>query len=150
MKAIKVMGTIDEQGQLALDSPLTVEKPSCVEVIVLIPEDAATEADINLKEAILNDIRIVTVIFDSCYSGGATRGDGAIRGSRDGKPDTRKRPKDSAVTEEREELLKNWRTLTQKSKESWQTSIKRDYVFLGACRPHELERFILYNQKKTL
>jgi hypothetical protein len=55
MKAIKVMGTVNEQGQLALDSPLTIEKPSRVEVIVLIPE---AEEDIQTKEAILNDFRI--------------------------------------------------------------------------------------------
>lgn len=43
MKAIKVMGKVNEQGQLALDSPLTIEKLSRVEVIVLIPEDTETE-----------------------------------------------------------------------------------------------------------
>jgi uncharacterized caspase-like protein len=40
---------------------------------------------------------IVTVIFDSCHSGGATRGDGEIRGSRNGEPDTKDRPTDSTV-----------------------------------------------------
>ncbi len=57
MKAIKVMGTVDEQGQLALDSPLTIKKPSLVEVIVLIPEDTETEENQTKKE-ILNDFRI--------------------------------------------------------------------------------------------
>ena len=57
MKAIKVMGTVDEQGQLALDSPLTIKKPSRVEVIVLIPEDTETEEN-QTKEEILNDFRI--------------------------------------------------------------------------------------------
>ena len=57
MKAIKVMGTVDEQGQLALDSPLTVERQSRVEVIVLVPEDTETEEDIQTKEEILNDFR---------------------------------------------------------------------------------------------
>ncbi len=56
MKAIKVMGTVNEQGQLALDSPLIIEKPSRVEVIILIPEDTETEEDINTKEEILNDL----------------------------------------------------------------------------------------------
>ena len=54
MKAIKVMGTIDEQGKLALDSPLTIGKLSRVEVIVLIPEDTETEEN-QTKEEILND-----------------------------------------------------------------------------------------------
>lgn len=56
MKAIKVMGTVNEQGQLALDSPLTIEKLSRVEVIVLIPEDTETEEN-QTKEEILNDFR---------------------------------------------------------------------------------------------
>lgn len=38
MKAIKVMGTVNKEGQLTLDSPLTIDKSSRVEVIVLIPE----------------------------------------------------------------------------------------------------------------
>ena len=79
---------------------------------------------------------IVTVIFDSCHSGGATRGDGEIRGSRNGEPDTKDRPKDSDVAT-REELVQNWRTLTQgDNKEGWLPN-QRDYVFLGACRPSE-------------
>ena len=40
MKALKVMGTIDEQGKLTLDRPLITDKNSRVEVIVLIPEEA--------------------------------------------------------------------------------------------------------------
>ena len=55
MKAIKVMATIDEQGQLTLDSPLIIDKNSRVEVIVLIPE-AEIDAD-KPKEAILEDFR---------------------------------------------------------------------------------------------
>ena len=57
MKAIKTTGTVDEQGQIALDYPLTVEKQSRVEVIVLIPENSEIEEDIQTKEEILNDIR---------------------------------------------------------------------------------------------
>jgi hypothetical protein len=40
MKALKVMGTIDDREQLTLDRPLITDKNSRVEVIVLIPEDA--------------------------------------------------------------------------------------------------------------
>ena len=58
MKAIKRTGTINEHGQLALDSPLTIEKQSRVEVIVLIPEDTEAEEDIKTKEEILNNFRI--------------------------------------------------------------------------------------------
>jgi len=38
MKAIKVMGKIDERGHLTLDQPLITHKNQEVEVIVLIPE----------------------------------------------------------------------------------------------------------------
>ncbi len=57
MKAIKVMGTVDEQGQIALDSPLNIDKKSRVEVIVLIPEEPESEADNQSKEALLEDFR---------------------------------------------------------------------------------------------
>lgn len=56
MKAIKVMGTVDETGKLALDSPLTVDKRSRVEVIILIPESSESETT-PTKEQILNDFR---------------------------------------------------------------------------------------------
>ncbi|MEH2377535.1 MAG: hypothetical protein V7K27_01290 [Nostoc sp.] len=57
MKAIKVMATIDEHGQLTLDHPLMTDKNSRVEVIVLIAE--ATEIDEHepSKEVIVEDFR---------------------------------------------------------------------------------------------
>ena len=55
MKAVKVMATIDEKGQLMLDQPLSIEKNSRVEVIVLISDLAETE-DAS-KDAILVDFR---------------------------------------------------------------------------------------------
>ena len=80
---------------------------------------------------------IVTVIFDSCHSGGATRGDGDVRGARDGQVDTNDRPTDSIVGT-RDVLLANWRVTTQNSnKDGWLPN-RKDYVFLGACRPTEL------------
>ncbi len=89
---------------------------------------------------------IVTVIFDSCHSGGATRGDGEIRGSRNGEPDTKDRPADSAVAT-REELVQNWLNLTQgDQKEGWLPN-QRDYVFLGACRPTELAYEAAFDSK---
>jgi uncharacterized protein YrzB (UPF0473 family) len=39
MKALKVMATINEQGQLTLDHPLITDKNSRVEIIILIPEE---------------------------------------------------------------------------------------------------------------
>ncbi|MBD1828819.1 hypothetical protein NDI47_24950 [Microcoleus vaginatus GB1-A2] len=38
MKAFEVTGTIDEQGQLILDRPLTVDTPGPVRIILLLPE----------------------------------------------------------------------------------------------------------------
>jgi hypothetical protein len=43
MKALKVMATINEEGQLTLDHPLTTDKNSRVEVIVLIPDEEAPD-----------------------------------------------------------------------------------------------------------
>ncbi|BAY23494.1 hypothetical protein NIES2100_32590 [Calothrix sp. NIES-2100] len=57
MKAIKVMATIDEHGQLTLDHPLMTDKNSRVEVIVLIPEAAEIDEDDQSKESILEDFR---------------------------------------------------------------------------------------------
>lgn len=58
MKAIKVMATINEQGQLALDKPLTIDKNQRVEVIVLIPETAdIDEDDDEPKAAIMDNFR---------------------------------------------------------------------------------------------
>ena len=83
---------------------------------------------------------IVTVILDSCHSGGATRGDDvAIRGP--GETDTAPRDKESLVAP-REELVKNWQALTEGTAASstmgrWLPQ-PRDYVLLAACRPSEL------------
>ncbi len=55
MKALKVMATVDEQGQLTLDRPLTTDKNSRVEVIVLIPE--AADLDDKSQAEILVDFR---------------------------------------------------------------------------------------------
>ncbi|MEH2397563.1 hypothetical protein [Nostoc sp.] len=43
MKALKVMATINEEGQLTLNHPLTTDKNSRVEVIVLIPDEEAPD-----------------------------------------------------------------------------------------------------------
>ena len=56
MKAVKVMATINEEGQLALDKPLDINKNSRVEVIVLISEELEDE-DGQPKEEILEDFR---------------------------------------------------------------------------------------------
>ncbi|MGM3308178.1 type II toxin-antitoxin system RelN family antitoxin [Anabaena sp. WFMT] len=60
MKAIKVMATVDEQGSLSLDQPLSIIQNSRVEVIVLIPEAIEIGEDyepMESKEEILQDFR---------------------------------------------------------------------------------------------
>ncbi len=57
MKAIKVMATINEQGQITLDRPLMTEKNSRVELIVLIPEAGEINEDDKNKEEIIADLR---------------------------------------------------------------------------------------------
>ncbi|MEA5580272.1 hypothetical protein VB620_02835 [Nodularia harveyana UHCC-0300] len=47
MKAIEVMATVDEQGQLSLDSPLSVDKHSRVRVIILISEEYQEDEEIS-------------------------------------------------------------------------------------------------------
>ena len=81
---------------------------------------------------------IVTVIFDSCHSGGATRGDCAIRGSENNDIDTAPRNQESLVAS-RQELLNNWQILTQNDSNKSKVWLPKteDYVFLAACRPSE-------------
>lgn len=40
MKAVESMGTVNEKGQINLDSPLTMTKHTRVKVIVLVAEEA--------------------------------------------------------------------------------------------------------------
>ncbi|MBW4599505.1 MAG: hypothetical protein KME29_07790 [Calothrix sp. FI2-JRJ7] len=57
MKAVKVMATIDEQGQLTLDNPLMIDKNRRVEVIVLVSEETDIDKEDQTKEAVLEDFR---------------------------------------------------------------------------------------------
>ena len=85
---------------------------------------------------------IVTMILDSCHSGGATRGNvgAATRGISE--IDTTKRPTDSLVAST-EELSKTWSQLNETSKtrniesgSGWLPQSK-GYVLLAACKPNE-------------
>lgn len=51
MKAIKVIATIDDRGQLCIDEPLKLYRNSRVEVIVLIPEVTGINEDEPSNEA---------------------------------------------------------------------------------------------------
>ncbi|MCI0457830.1 MAG: caspase family protein [Gemmataceae bacterium] len=88
---------------------------------------------------------LVTLVLDSCYAGGATRGqirgnDVAVRGVHF--IDTTPRPPDSLVAP-LDELADSWQARTRGAvgggarRHNWLPE-PRDYVLLAACRPHEL------------
>ncbi|MGI2905209.1 caspase family protein [Tolypothrix sp. VBCCA 56010] len=104
-----------------------------------------------LLKKMVNKGLVVTVVFDSCHSGGTTRGDTAIRGL-EGEPDTTSRPTDSLVAS-REELINNWLELTQgtarKANAGDWLPESRDYVLLAACRPSEYAYESVFNGKES-
>jgi hypothetical protein len=54
MKAIEVTGTVDEQGQLHLDEPLTILGPRRIRAILLFPEGADIDEREWLQAAVSN------------------------------------------------------------------------------------------------
>ncbi len=90
-----------------------------------------------LLKDLVNKGLIVTVVLDSCHSGGATRGEAAVRGL-DTIDDTPRPMSNLAGTPE--ELAENWRGLknenTRGLNSGWLPE-SRDYVLLAACRPNE-------------
>ncbi len=103
-----------------------------------------------LLKKMVNKGLVVTVVFDSCHSGGTTRGDTAIRGL-EGEPDTTSRPTDSLVAS-REELIQNWLELGGTARKAnagdWLPE-SRDYVLLAACRPSEYAYESVFNGKES-
>ena len=57
MKAIETTATINEHGQLSLDSPLEIEVSQRVRVIVLVAEESEPDPDDTPKEVVLNGLR---------------------------------------------------------------------------------------------
>lgn len=104
-----------------------------------------------LLKKMVNKGLVVTVVFDSCHSGGTTRGDSVIRGL-EGEPDTTSRPTDSLVAS-REELINNWLELTggtaRKANAGDWLPESRDYVLLAACRPSEYAYESVFNGKES-
>jgi hypothetical protein len=78
---------------------------------------------------------IVTLIMDCCHSGGVTRGDAAIRS---GEETDKTPPNQESLVAPLEELIANWKTLTEgvDSDIAWIPPIK-NYLLLAACRPNE-------------
>ncbi|KYC34675.1 hypothetical protein WA1_50640 [Scytonema hofmannii PCC 7110] len=84
---------------------------------------------------------VVTVVLDSCHSGGATRaGDSDIRGADTNTVDTTPRPTESLVASSWE-LVKTWQNLTGGARNATAIGgmlpLVKDYVLLAACRPSE-------------
>ncbi|NET15301.1 MAG: caspase family protein, partial [Okeania sp. SIO1H6] len=80
---------------------------------------------------------VVTMVFDSCHSGGATRGTAQIRGGRN--INNTPRPVESLVAS-RQELIDNWSIMTNGGTKGLSSSFipnSNDYVLLAACRPTE-------------
>ncbi|MBW4595679.1 MAG: caspase family protein [Brasilonema angustatum HA4187-MV1] len=89
---------------------------------------------------------VVTLVLDSCHSGGATRGeinDSNIRGLNKNIIDTTPRPTQSLVAST-EELIQNWQGLTQGQQNTRNVTTAsgwlpepKGYVLLAACRDNE-------------
>jgi hypothetical protein len=94
---------------------------------------------------------VVTVVLDSCHSGGQTRGNAsAIRGL-EGEPDRRVRSTESLVASLKE-LSQNWLELTGETPRKatpgdWLPEVKK-YVLLAACRPSEYAYEYAFNGKE--
>jgi len=94
-----------------------------------------------LLEDMVEKELVVTLVLDSCHSGGATREmsrDDRIRGG--GFIDTTPRPRDSLVTS-LQELAQNWQTATENSRNITVVNgllpEPKGYTLIAACRDHE-------------
>ncbi|GAA6618389.1 caspase family protein [Scytonema sp. NUACC26] len=104
-----------------------------------------------LLERMVDKKLVVTVIFDSCHSGGATKGDDAeIRGL--DTIDETPRSTESMVASD-EELAKTWKTLTKSETRDFQLGSgwlpqPEGYVLLAACRSNESAFEYAFNGKE--
>jgi Caspase domain len=73
----------------------------------------------------------VTIVLDSCNSGGATRGDYAIRGGTDPNPNA------ISTIVEREKLVANWQSLMGVRRDAFWVPPSNEYILLAACRSME-------------
>lgn len=95
----------------------------------------------HLLQKMVDKELIVTIVLDSCHSGGATRGAGDAVARGIDTIDTTERATESLVASD-EELIATWQSLTQETSRDlkigsgWLPEPK-GYVLLAACRPHE-------------
>jgi len=100
-----------------------------------------------LQDMVAKGLR-VTIVLDSCHSGGATRGpDSAIRGV--AFIDRTERPSESLVGN-LEELRSAWETQAGPEATRSLTSVTRpaEYVLLAACRPSEFANEYAFNGRQ--
>lgn len=99
-----------------------------------------------LLKAMVDKELVVTVVLDSCHSGGAARSDAEIRGL--DVIDETPRPVTSDVAD-REQLIAGWQSLTGDAEgrglSGWLPP-SNDYVLLAACRPHEKAFETIFNR----
>ncbi|MBD2342089.1 caspase family protein [Calothrix sp. FACHB-156] len=111
-----------------------------------------------LLQSMVNKGLVVTLVLDSCHSGGATRGgieNTGVRGLSKNIVDTTPRPTESLVAST-EELIQNWQSLTKREERTrsltatsgWLPEPK-GYVLLAACRDHELAHERPFNSKEN-
>lgn len=104
-----------------------------------------------LLERMVDKKLVVTVILDSCHSGGATKGDDAeIRGL--DTIDETPRSTESMVASD-EELAKTWKALTKSETRNFQLGSgwlpqPEGYVLLAACRSNESAFEYAFNGKE--
>lgn len=97
---------------------------------------------------------VVTVVLDSCHSGGSTRaGDSDIRGADMDVVDTIKRPPAESLVASVEELEKTWQSLVEDATRKGEavTSMlpeAKGYVLLAACRQNEFAYEYAFNGKE--
>ena len=111
-------------------------------------DEGIVPIDVSLKGQYLRDLEIatllknmtdegliVTLIFDSCHSGGTKKGvDVAIRGNPN--PDNSDRMTDSLVAD-KETLIENWKILTDNGKNESALLHHENHVYLAACLPNQ-------------
>lgn len=104
-----------------------------------------------LLERMVDKQLVVTVVFDSCHSGGATKGnDAQIRGL--DTIDETPRLTESLVASDKE-LTQTWQTLTQSQTRNFQLGSgwlpqPQGYVLLAACRSNEFAFEYAFNGKE--
>jgi hypothetical protein len=107
-----------------------------------------------LKEMVDKKL-VVTLVLDSCHSGGMTRGNGndvAVRGTDQVDTFERTRDKEESLVAPRAQLIETWQGMTAaatrslKASSGWMPEAK-GYVMLAACRENESAVEYAFNGK---